>query len=247
MDDNQKEVKTVPPIGIVSALKAEAVLFSVLDRHSELLPGHPCQISSNLILYISGIGADRAYDASQELIKKGVSTLVSWGCAGALIPDISPGDLVLPKVIITGDKTITSNTKWHDRLYSTLKKHLNVNTGPLVQHEKILATPEDKKSLALKCNAVAIDMESGAVAEAACSAGIPFIAIRAISDTANMTIPLSATKAADISGQICAAHLLMELLKNPADISGLFRLAMTFHAAKKTLKKVLDVTTWTVS
>ena len=263
-------------IGIVSALKSEAAVFSAINRHgriqnglaahrdkntawlfntvlriftvnqhAKLLPGHSCQISDNLILHISGIGADRAYNASQDLIKKGVSILISWGCAGALLPGISPGDLILPELIITRDRTITADIKWHAHFYSTLKKHLNINTGALVQHKNILATPRDKRSLASKYNAVAVDMESGAIAEAACLANIPFLAIRAISDTADMTIPLSATEAADASGQIHTMHLFMKVLKNPVDMPRLFRLALTFNAAKDTLKKVLALTNWT--
>ena len=67
-------------------------------------------------------------------------------------------------------------------------------------------------------------MESSAVAKAARTHGLPFIAVRAIVDTAEDEVP-PAVSAASESGQVRIGRLFLGLLRSPADLMPLLRLA----------------------
>ena len=53
----------------------------------------------------------------------------------------------------------------------------------------IVSTPEQKRAAHSKCSVGIVDMEDYWVAEAAAEAGIPFLAVRAVVDTASQELP----------------------------------------------------------
>src|SRR5438270_6950305 len=67
-------------VGVVGALELEirALAGKRLPAHSEQ------RLSNGLVVAISGVGRDRAYDAGQRLIDAGAIALVSWGSAASL-------------------------------------------------------------------------------------------------------------------------------------------------------------------
>jgi adenosylhomocysteine nucleosidase len=85
--------------------------------------------------------------------------------------------------------------------------------------------------------AVAVDMESSAVAQSARTHGLPFIAVRAIVDTAKDVVP-PAVSAASESGQVRIGRLLLGLLRSPSDLMPLLRLARRYNAATGSLQAV---------
>jgi adenosylhomocysteine nucleosidase len=85
--------------------------------------------------------------------------------------------------------------------------------------------------------AVAVDMESSAVAEVAAASHVPFMAIRVIVDTALDAIPASVTAAGE-SGQIQIGRLLLGLARSPGDVVPLVRLARRYRAAMGSLRAV---------
>ena len=78
-------------------------------------------------------------------------------------------------------------------------------------------------------------MESAAIAESARQSQTPFLAIRAISDSATMSIPDSVTKFTGPYGDVRILPLILSLLQRPADILALVTLARGFRAATRTL------------
>jgi adenosylhomocysteine nucleosidase len=85
--------------------------------------------------------------------------------------------------------------------------------------------------------AVAVDMESSAVAEVAVASHVPFLAVRVIVDTALDSIPESVT-AAGASGQVRIARLLTGLARSPGDIMALVRLSRRYGVAIRSLRAV---------
>jgi adenosylhomocysteine nucleosidase len=62
--------------------------------------------------------------------------------------------------------------------------------GAIASQPHALETPAAKAALAHETGALAVDMETAAVARAAAEHGIPLIAVRAISDTAHDPLPV---------------------------------------------------------
>jgi adenosylhomocysteine nucleosidase len=132
-----------------------------------------------------GMGFDAARRAAEAVIVKySPQSVISAGVAGALVSDLHIGDTIFPVVVID-----TQDGSRHES---------GIHSAPLGQSSlgrTILATyPEiasvaQKQQLAKSYGAHAVDMEAAAVARAAEKHGLPFIAVKAISDDLSFEIP----------------------------------------------------------
>jgi len=227
-------------LGVIAALPAEArCLVTQLDtKHTDFTT--PQQIADNVLLIISGMGSEQAGIASATLIDHDANALLSWGCAGALSADLQAGDLLLPRRIQTETSAaFTTDAAWHARLEHRLTNAIpKLHTDALAGSVRIVADQQHKKLLHQSTGAIAVDMESAAIAACAQDAGIPFMAIRAIVDDAATTIPAYINHAMDSNGSIQPARLLAMLILHPSAWRELIRLGRQFRAAKSTLELV---------
>jgi len=224
-------------LGIVVAIPAEA---RTLTRR--LLPfGKVVCLREGVSLYLGGVGPTRSRLAAEALLGGGADALLSWGSAGGLVSNLPPGSLILPKSVIAADQTSYSvDLAWHEYLWNHLEgqmKHLHA--GPLGESTVVLVHPEEKKALFRRTGAVAVDMESGTVAAAARKAGVPFIVVRAVADTADETIPQTILTAVDDLGRVNSFKLMRGLVSRPAELFTLLRLARNFRAACASLATVV--------
>ena len=223
-------------LGIVAALQSEAQSLTMVPTGADGL----VRLDGTTLLKIAGIGAKRALAASELLIAEGATALLSWGSGGALHPKLSPGNLILPKSVIASQKDVfPTDADWHNRLVARLKNRLEIHSEPLAQSPSVLASPVEKSNFSNQNDAIAVDMESGSVAEMASRANLPFMAIRAIADTADMAIPASALNAIDEYGRLRPMRLLSSLARRPSDLVPLARLGRGFRAARTTLETVV--------
>jgi adenosylhomocysteine nucleosidase len=166
---------------------------------------------------------------------------MSWGCAAGLSPTLRPGDLCLPASIVDARGVHrAASAGWHQRAVSSLQATFDVHTGPLLTTDRIAPTEADKRSLAEKFGAIAVDMESAAVAAVARERDVPFLAVRAIADPADMPMPPAVLRATDTQGNIRLSVLLGQVLLHPGEAGGLMRLASHFRAALRTLTRTAD-------
>ena len=222
-------------LGIVVAMMAEA--RTLLKDPFE--PGPFVPLEGGGMLTVSGIGARRAQIAAKALLEHGATALVSWGTAGGLIQELSPGCLVLPRTVLTVGRSVHSvDPLWHERLWDRLERAIDLHSGPLAESTSVLGGRKDKEALFSRTDAIAVDMESAAIATVAAQAGVPFIAIRAISDTVDASLPLTAFKAFDKFGRLNRWRLLRGLMQHPEDILAWMRLNRQLHAALSTLVAV---------
>ena len=223
-------------LGIVAALQSEAQSLTMVSTGADGL----VRLDGTTLLKVAGIGAKRALVASELLIAEGATALLSWGSGGALHPKLSPGNLIIPKSVIASQKDVfPTDADWHNRLVARLKNRLEIHSEPLAQSPSVLASPVEKLNFSNQNDAIAVDMESGSVAEMASRANLPFMAIRAIADTADMAIPASALNAIDEYGRLRPMRLLSSLARKPSDLVPLARLGRSFRAARTTLETVV--------
>ena len=195
-------------------------------------------IGPGALVALSGIGPERARAAGAVLVSQGATALLSWGYAAALDDRLRPGCLLLPEFIIAADGTIhPASPAWHRRLYSALQPRHPVRTDALVESRAIVKTSAEKQALAQKTQAAAADMESAAQARFAEEHRLPFLSLRAITDSASTDIPASVLEALDPQGHITVGGLLTRAHRRPTDWLLLLRLAVQFHAAQRALKK----------
>jgi len=196
-------------------------------------------ITDTIILAHSGAGADNARAASELLVAQGAIRLISWGCAAALSASLKSGDLVLADTLIDAEGTqIATHSVWHDYAKNLLSNTLKVHTGGLVESKIIVASGKDKKHLHTQTGAVALDMESIAIAKVALQNNLPFLAVRAMADPVNMDLPKAINHSLNDEGDIVLSKLLLFIALHPAELPGLIKLGLHFNAAKNTLKLV---------
>jgi hopanoid-associated phosphorylase len=221
--------------GIVVALPEE--LGTLTSKRID--KGHCVFIANTVLVAYSGAGAKNAQAAAELLVAKGATQLISWGSAAGLDTALRPGDLTLADSLIdSNDFEMAVNADWHHYSKNLLSKFVTVHTGRLAESQGIVSSSKEKQLFQTITGAMALDMESNAIAKIAQHHGLPFLAIRAIVDPVTMDLPRAIEYAANTEGDIVLSRLLMFLALHPVELPRLIRLGLQFGAAKKTLKIV---------
>jgi adenosylhomocysteine nucleosidase len=223
--------------GVVAALDREArVLGPAVEsrRGVDILAG-------GTLRAVSGMGCAAAGTAARRLVEAGATALVSWGMAGGLDPDLDAGGICLPREVVAPDgMRFETSASWRETLAASIAPYRPVAAGVLVTSLHALTGVAAKAELHRASGAVAVDMESSAVAEVAAASHMPFMAVRVIVDTAHDGIPGSVAVAGE-SGQVRIARLLVGLARSPGDILPLLRLARRYRAAIRSLRAVAQL------
>ena len=221
--------------GILVALPEE---LHTLTK-SKLKQGECITVAKNTLVTLSGSGTENASVAAQNLINHGANQLISWGCAGALAPYLKAGDLIIPSVIHSRDNIqLTTLPNWSKQLINQLEQSIKCYDGRLFESDSVISLARDKAEQYQQTGALAVDMESGAVARVAQQANIPFIAIRSIADPANQDLPGAISHAMTAKGIISIPKLILYLCSHPWELPRLINTALHFSRASKTLKTV---------
>jgi adenosylhomocysteine nucleosidase len=231
------------PAGILTALPAEAeTLLGRLPRPfiDTILPCGPHR------LIVCGMGRERAHAATQRLLQAGAQSLISWGCAGALDPDLAPGTLMLPAQVVGESGTYATEPSWRGRLVTALGGQVRIDPNPLLCEATLLSDRRARQAARARTGASAIDMESSAAGAAARAAGVPFLVVRAIADPATLDLPGFLPAITDAYGRPRLGRLARELLAEPSAIAGLLRLQRAFGRALATLRTVARIAAGTL-
>jgi adenosylhomocysteine nucleosidase len=228
-------------VGVVAALEVEA---RALGR-ARLNGAKPAASSANLatlgdgsMMALSGIGGRAASVAANALIEAGVGALMTFGMAGGLDPSLEAGSLLLPAEVIARDGTrLPTARAWRERLIAALSPHCAVLDGSVLSSDSSIDSPRAKAELFRETGAVAVDMESVAVARIAADHRLPFLCVRVIVDTAADALP-RAVVAASREGSVRIGRLLGGLIVAPAEVVAVIRLGLRYRSAMRMLKMV---------
>jgi adenosylhomocysteine nucleosidase len=100
----------------------------------------------------------------------------------------------------------------------------------------VLTSAQEKAALFAKSGAAAADMESYAVAEVADRHRVPFIAVRAVADTARDHVPSVGIASMGLDGRVRLRAAIAGALTHPWQIPDLMRLGAQTAHAKQTLR-----------
>lgn len=215
---------------MVVALAAEARVLT--DR--ALRAGEGIIIAPGLRLRLCGMGPAAAAQAAEALLADGVGALLAFGTAGALAPALRPGTLLLPEQVLFSGRDYAVATPWRSHVAARI--HGEVLSGPLLTVATACGQSAEKRALHARSGAVAVDMESGAVAAVATAAGKPFLALRALVDPVERDLPRSALVGVDAYGRPRLSALLAALARRPWEIAVLLRLGREMNAALQSLR-----------
>lgn len=225
-------------VGLVIAMSAEArALTGRAQPRAKVV-----QLGEYACLRVGGVGAGAAERSCAALMEAGASALASVGCAAGLAPDLRPGALVLPAEIRSAHGEVyAADAEWRAALLERLKSQLNPLHGQIVGVDRVIGSAE-KRALHQRTGAVAADMESLIVAQAAKRQGLPMIALRVVSDGADYDVPEALLDTIDEFGRPRYGALFGALLQSPGDAGALARLRSSFNAARNTLSRVAGTT-----
>lgn len=219
--------------GILVALPEELRTLT----NSKIKQGECISTSKNTITILSGSGSENASIAAQKLLAHGATQLISWGCAGALAPYLKAGDLIIPSAILTKKNTqLNTHTQWSGQVVKLLENRIKCYNGQLLESESVISLASHKAIQFQQTQALAVDMESAAVARIAAQAQLPFIALRSIVDPAQLDLPEAINYAMSDKGIVSIPKLMLYLCVHPGELPRLVRLGLHFNAASKTLK-----------
>ena len=222
-------------VGVIAALYGETVSFS--HRSCSFLNKH------ELIVKVSGPGYENATHAAQELLAEGTEILVSWGLAGGLDPSMMPAQIVVGSTVISANgDTLKSDDLIGNRLMDVLSD-LQPIKGPIYTSTYPVSSAAEKSKLHSTHAAIAVDMESAAIAHVAREANAKFAAIRCIIDPSEFDLPPAAEKGIRANGRLNTMLILGHLLKQPWDIGQLIRLANWYRAALRKLDQTARLLT----
>jgi adenosylhomocysteine nucleosidase len=159
----------------------------------------------------------------ETALAEGVSGVVSFGLCGGLDPALGVGDLV-----------IDGHGAWVDELAEALP---GVVRGAVAGSDEIVGSASAKAALRAKTSAIAVDMESHIVAEAATRAGIPFAVVRAVSDPADRALPRAAQAGFNRDGSVNVLAVLAALLRRPGELPALVQTARDAAKAFASLER----------
>jgi len=222
-------------VGVIAALYGEAVSFS--HRSCSFFDTH------ELIVKVSGPGYENATYAAQELLAGGTEILVSWGLAGGLDPNMMASQLVVGTHVISanGDR-LKSDDLIGNRLMDLLSD-LRPIRGPIYTSTYPVSSAAEKSKLHSTHAAIAVDMESAAIAHVAREANAKFAAIRCIIDPSGFDLPPATEKGVGSNGRLNTMLILGHLLKHPWEIGQLIRLANWYRAALRKLDQTARLLT----
>ena len=198
-----------------------------------------CLRGLGVAIACSGGSAERARSEAQRLLGQGAAALVSFGLAGGLAPGLRTGDLLLPDTVRSeGFGSWPVDPVWRERVHARLAAGgLQPQGGAIAGSDRILATAGDKRALSEATGALAVDMESHAVAAVATDAGIPFLVLRALADPFDQTVPQVAREALRPDGAIRIRATFGGLLRQPGQLIELARLARQSALALAALRR----------
>jgi len=179
--------------------------------------------SSNLTIALTGLCAVHLkLPLTQQLESLHPAGIIMAGIGGGLAPSLKVGD-----VVCQGFPAVLPPSPFQ------------VMRGTIATARGIVSTPAQKRALHQETGAVAVDMETGIAQSWAQKVGIPFVAVRSISDSADDYLDPSLLSLIDDLGRPRLGRSLGHLAAHPTKLPALLRLQRNSKLALSHLAIIL--------
>jgi len=171
------------------------------------------------------IGGGRSIAVAERLeqaLGQGAAGVISFGLCGALDPALEVGDILVA----------SSDPDWARRLIEGVP---GARMADITGSDQVIPDADAKAELRRRTGAAAVDMESHIVARLARRHGVPFAALRAVSDTADRVLPKAARAGLRADGEPDIFAVLKSLIADPRQLPALIRTAFEADAALRAL------------
>ncbi|MFN3650997.1 MAG: hypothetical protein ACK47B_15590 [Armatimonadota bacterium] len=188
-----------------------------------------------VLLLASGMGARRAAECAAAVLDHWrPDLLLPAGVAGALSATLRIGDLVVADAVLSGEEWLRASL-----VPKLTSKGAHTRSGGLLSQDQVLIDASEKRAAAVE-PLLAVEMETAAAARLAIEKGVAWAAVRAVSDTADESLPLDFNLLRDESGDLPTARVALAALRRPGSIPGLVRLGGNTSRAAAALAAALQ-------
>ena len=242
---------TVAPIALLGAMDEEVdglrkqmtVEGRVASRRWSLCHGR--WAGRKLLLVRTGPGRHSAEEATEFLMTHyPVGSIVSFGFGGALTGDLQVGDLLLCSLLHRGNGDAGMGSCVSDPSMLATAERVSKGTagkvglGAAVTVDRLVRTREERSALRETFGAEVVDMESYWVGMRARAWGIPFLAIRAVSDTVADSLP-PFDRFFDPDGRWLWSRATAHFLAHPGDLARMPAVYRNARRAASSLTRLL--------
>jgi len=175
-------------IAIVAALEREVLPLvknwqtTVVQHEGRAFTFHE---SNYAVVVCGGIGPEAARRAAEAaVVKYSPEVIISAGIAGALVPELRVGETIFPALIIDAQ----DGSRHETAIKTAPVANTPFRRTTVVSYPQIAGVAQ-KQQLTKSYGAQAVDMESAAVARAAMTHNLRFVAIKSISDEYDFEMP----------------------------------------------------------
>ena len=183
-------------IAVIMAMEGEYALVSELLGESR-----KAVIGDKMItLSLSGIGkVNAAIAATQLIVSEKPDALISTGVAGSVDPSLKALDLVVASGVAYHDvwcgmgtemgqvqgypRIFEADASLYDKAMSLNLEDIHRRSGLIISGDRFVEGEDIPGLKKLYPEAIAVDMESGALAQTCHRFGVPFLSFRIISDS----------------------------------------------------------------
>ncbi|HEY2760912.1 MAG TPA: hypothetical protein VGI75_09215 [Pirellulales bacterium] len=197
----------------------------------------------SVVVVRSGVDREQSAAATDSLILgHRPRWIVSAGLAGGLHADLKRNDIVMPNAIL-GDRgqRLSIDLQISSQSQAGDARARGFHVGPLLTIDRVAFKSDQKRELAKTTGAIAVDMETLAVAEVCHREQQRFLAVRAICDSIDDELPTDVERLVrkkTWARRIGAAA--GTILRRPSTVKDLWRLREAAIVASQHLAKFLE-------
>jgi len=206
-------------------------------------------LGRGLLLVRTGVGRRRASLALTALLETySPGLIVSMGYAGGTDPALKVGDLLLAeRVLDRPDPARPVDETGSFAVDKALAERFAAVAPPagaalfrgaLLTVDEVVSDPEKKRALGISHGALALDMETAALARLALERGVPFISLRAISDAVDDAL-LDVSPFLQADGEVSKLKAGWYVLTHPGAIGGFLSLKAVAERATARMTEFL--------
>jgi adenosylhomocysteine nucleosidase len=222
----------------------------VIDRrplaHPQLHGVRAGLYGRELAMIATGIGHARASRTAAHAMEQfpAAELVIATGVAGALAEYLRPGDLVLAERVFADalgeeiPREIAIAREQLDSIAAALDaQQLRHVRGAMLTAGRVLLGAREKAAAHAQTGAIAVDMETAALAAQAARHGVPFVSLRTILDAVGDEI---VGPKIDESGRVRALATASGLMRNPGALFKIPRMMKNLSLATNALADALE-------
>ena len=183
---------------------------------------------------VTGVGAVKARQAA-EFVIEGCDLLIVCGFCGGLTKALRPGSLIFADRVTDETEIFTPDAALFAAAESLDLSGVKIERGTLVTVDSVATKTAEKRELAERTGAIAVDMETAGAVRVAQKRGVPWLAVRAITDGVDDELPLDFNALANPDGSVNRGRVIRATLAQPHKIPALIRLGQRSSLAANNL------------